>query len=245
MRQFVAGLLAATTLGIGVAAATDLPVRVAPRVVQAPAPMYSPMPVYNWSGFYVGGHIGGAWSNATTSDPTGANFAPAGSNISNNGSGFIGGGQIGYNWQRGNWVFGVQGDMAWTGINASAADPFVPGLTFNGKVSWLGTATGRIGYAWNNVLLYGKGGGAWVNNKISGSGAGVSVTGTNTRAGWTVGTGVEYGFAPNWTTFIEYDYVGLGTSTVTLTGTGISAPASIKQNISIVKAGINYKFGGL
>jgi outer membrane immunogenic protein len=240
MRYLVVALLAATTLGVGAAAASDLPVR------QAPAPMYSPTPVYNWTGFYVGGHIGGAWSNADISDPTGVNFAPAGVAIGNNGNGFLGGAQIGYNWQTGNWVFGIQGDMSWTSIDASVINPFITTMTFNDKTDWLATVTGRIGYAWNNVLWYGKGGGAWVHNNISGTDPTVpfNFTGSDTRGGWTFGTGLEYGFTPNWTAFIEYDYIGLGTRTITLTDPVFgNIQADVQQNIQIVKGGINYKFG--
>lgn len=235
MRYLVVALLAATTLGVGAAAASDLPVR------RAPAPMYSPAPVYNWTGFYVGGHIGGAWSNADLSDLAGPAW------MSVNGSGFLGGGQLGYNWQAGNWVFGIQGDMSWTSIDASAIDPDNATGTFNNKVDWLATVTGRIGYAWNNVLWYGKGGAAWVHNEYSYTDtaiAGNNATGSDTRAGWTLGTGLEYGFTPNWTAFIEYDYIGLGTHTATLTGVGGgSHQVDVRQDIQIVKGGINYKFG--
>lgn len=229
-------LLAATILSV----ATGTSVYAADMAVKAP---YAPVAVYNWTGFYVGGHIGGAWSNTTVADPTGVNFAPAGSDIGVNGSGLLGGAQVGYNWQAGNWVLGIQGDMSWTGINASAADPFVAGLNVGDKVDWLGMLTGRVGYAWNNTLLYGKGGVAWVHNKYSGVGGGFDASGSETRTGWTVGLGLEYAFARNWTTFIEYDYVGLGTRTVTLTDPTIGPfQASIKQNINLVKLGVNYKF---
>lgn len=238
MRYFGVALLAATTLGIGAAAASDLPVRKAPRT----APMYSPAPVYNWTGFYVGGHIGGAWSNADISDP-----AVPGPTLGNDGSGFLGGAQLGFNWQTGNWVFGIQGDMSWTGIDASASDPTVTTTTFNYKSDWLATVTGRVGYAWNNWLLYGKGGGAWVHNKynVTDPTVGLNATASDTRGGWTVGTGLEYGITANWTAFIEYDYIGLGTHTVTLTDpTFGNGQANIRQDIQIVKGGINYKFGG-
>jgi outer membrane immunogenic protein len=225
------------------ALAADMPVRVAPQ----PAPYVSPVSVYNWTGFYVGANIGGAWSNASASDPTGALFAPIGSSIHDNGSGFLGGGQIGYNWQAGNWVVGVQGDMSWTGINASAADPFVTGTTVNYKSDWLANVTGRLGYAWNNWLWYGKGGVAWVHNKYSATNPNVpfNATGNDTRAGWVLGTGLEYGFTPNWTTFIEYDYNGFGSHSVTVTDP-IFGPAQVgfRQNIQVVKVGLNYKFGG-
>ncbi len=122
MRRIGFALLASVAL-IGGAAAADMPVK---------APVYkAPViaPPYNWTGFYVGGHIGGAWSNVDISDPTGAVFAPLGATIGADGNGFLGGGQIGFNWQTGHWVFGVQGDMAWTGINTSVVDPFLPTMT--------------------------------------------------------------------------------------------------------------------
>jgi outer membrane immunogenic protein len=236
----VAGVIAGLSQ---TALASDLPAR-----MPAKAPYISPVSVYNWTGFYVGGHIGGAWSDANLSDPTGVNFAPTGATIGDHGSGFLGGAQVGFNWQTGNWVFGVQGDMSWTGINAGVIDPFVTTTTLNYKSDWLATVTGRVGYAWNNWLLYGKGGAAWVHNKYSATDPvfAINATGNDTRAGWVAGGGVEYGITPNWTTFIEYDYIGLGTHTVTLSDPTFGAvPVGIHQNIQIVKAGINYRFGGL
>jgi outer membrane immunogenic protein len=165
------------------------------------------------------------------------------------GSGLLGGVQLGYNWQTGPWVFGVQGDFAWAGIKANGADPDIPGLTLTDKIDWVGTASGRIGYAWNTLLLYGKGGAAWVHNKYGGTfpGLGQVTSGSETRTGWLIGGGLEYAFTRNWTAFVEYDYIGLGTHTTTITcinpafcvGT---AQASIKQNLSLAKVGINYKF---
>lgn len=239
MRRIGFALLASVAL-IGGAAAADMPVK---------APVYkAPViaPPYNWTGFYVGGHIGGAWSNVDISDPTGAVFAPLGATIGADGNGFLGGGQIGFNWQTGHWVFGVQGDMAWTGINTSVVDPFLPTMTLNYKTDWIAMLTGRVGYAWDNWLLYAKGGAAWVHSKYSATGTspfapiGFSMSGADTRDGWVAGAGVEYGITPNWTAFIEYDYVGLGTRGITLSPPVIAA--NVNQNISIVKGGINFKF---
>jgi outer membrane immunogenic protein len=233
MKKSILSLVALIAFS-GIAVAADMPVK-------GVAPAYAP--VVNWTGFYLGGHIGGAWSNTNATDPTGATFAPLGAGIDVNGSGFAGGGQLGYNWQTGSFVFGVQADMTWTGINASANDPFAPGLALNNKSDWLGTVTGRIGYAWNNVLFYGKGGAAWVHNNYSAVGLGFNATGSDTRTGWSLGTGLEYAFSPNWSTFIEYDYIGLGTRTVTLTDP-VFGPfqAGLKQNVQLVKLGVNYKF---
>lgn len=236
--------LLASTLVVGSAAAADMPVK---------APVYkAPVmaPLYDWNGFYVGGHIGGAWSNVDVSDPTGAIFAPAGSSIGMGGSGLLGGAQAGYNWQTGHLVLGVQGDFAWTGINVSTVDPFIATTTLTYKTDWIGMLTGRVGYAWDNWLLYVKGGAAWVHNEYSASGAAAfvravgssPVSGSSTQTGWTVGGGLEYGLTPNWTLFAEYDYIDLGNFGVTMTGGGGTLAANVNQNISLVKGGFNYKF---
>jgi outer membrane immunogenic protein len=204
-------------------------------------------PVYKWTGFYIGGNIGTALSRVTASDPTGVIFAPLGASISDDATGFIGGVQFGFNWQMGNFVLGAQGDLSWTSIDAGIADPFVTTTTINYKTDWLATATGRVGYAWDNFLLYGKGGAAWMHNNVSVTDPTIalSATGTETRIGWTAGGGIEYGFAPCWTGFIEYDYIGLSTASVTVTDP-FAGPLSVNfdRNVQMVKGGINYKFGG-
>lgn len=248
MRRLQCALLAAVAVigVVSIASAADMPVK---------APVYKAPIVaapYNWNGFYVGGHIGGAWSNVDASDPTGAIFAPAGSTIGLDGRGLLGGGQVGYNWQTGHWLLGVQGDFAWTGINVSTVDPFLATTTLSYKTDWIGMATARAGYAWDNWLLYVKGGAAWVHSSYSIADSrvriGVNASGDDTRTGWIAGGGLEYGLTPNWTLFAEYDYIGLGTHGVTMTGTttagaAVSVAADVKQNISIVKGGVNFKFG--
>ena len=208
-----------------------------------PVPVAS---VYNWTGFYIGGHIGGAWSNASISDPIGGIFLPAGIALAHNGSSFLGGFQLGYNYQTGPWVFGIQGDMSWTAINASVFNPFFGFLlTHSDKVNWLASLSGRIGYAWNTWLLYGKGGVAWVHNTYSTTNPpGYVANGSDTRTGFLIGAGLEYAWARNWTTFIEYNYIDVGTRTETLAANAAPNPlvTSEKQNISLVKLGLNYKF---
>lgn len=240
MRRVGFVLLASIAL-IGSAAAADMPIK---------APVYkAPVvaPPYNWSGIYVGGHIGGGWSNVDISDPTGAVFAPLGSTIGLNGNSLLGGGQIGFNWQSGHLVLGAQGDLAWAHMNASTIDPFIPTMTLSYKTDWIGMLTGRAGYAWDNWLLYAKGGAAWVHSNYSAVDpaflrVGVNVSGSGTQSGWIAGGGLEYGLTPNWTLFAEYDYIGLGTHGVTMTGGGATIAANVKQKISIVKGGINFKF---
>ena len=236
-----ASLAAALTIGAAsIASAADMPVK---------APVYkAPIvaPAYNWSGFYIGGHVGGAWSNVDASDPAN-NFALLSDIISLNGRGLLGGGQVGFNWQSGHWVLGVQGDMAWAGISASAPGAFTPLDTLSYKTDWIGMATGRVGYAWDNWLLYAKGGAAWVHNKYSIDLGRLRIpfngNGADTRTGWIAGGGLEYGLTPNWTLFAEYDYIGLGTRGITVTDGAVTVPANVKQSISIVKAGANFKFG--
>jgi len=113
--------------------------------------------------------------------------------------------------------------------------------------SGLPYAAERAGYAWDNWLLYAKGGAAWVHSNYSAVDpaflrVGVNVSGSGTQSGWIAGGGLEYGLTPNWTLFAEYDYIGLGTHGVTMTGGGATIAANVKQNISIVKGGINFKF---
>jgi len=224
------------------ASAADLPAQMPARAV----PLNSPF--YNWTGFYVGGNAGTALSSVNTSDPTGVNFAPLGALIGADNTGFLGGFQLGLNFQTGNWVFGVQGDLSWTSIDAHLADPFSTTANINYKTDWLATVGGRVGYAWDNILVYGKGGAAWVHNNVSVSDPtfSLSAVGNETRIGWTAGGGFEYGFAPNWTGFIEYDYIGFGTASVTVTDLFAGPmPINIEQKIQMVKGGINFKFGGL
>jgi outer membrane immunogenic protein len=216
----------AAIIGLGAAqaaVAADLPAR---PVYKAPAAM--PM-IYNWSGIYIGGHIGGGWNNV---DVLGAGA---------NSSGFIGGGQIGANWQWGSMVLGLQADISATDLSDTSS---LATTSANYKTDWVSTLTGRIGYAQNNWLAYFKGGAAWAHNKYSVVDPGVSnYTGNDTETGWTVGGGLEYGFSPNWSAFIEYNYIDLGTRNVTLVDPVLGAAVTpVKQDIQMVKAGINYRF---
>jgi len=236
----------AAIIGLGAAqaaVAADLPAR---PVYKAPAAL--PM-VYNWSGIYIGGHIGGGWSHVDAIDDYGIGpAAPTGASLGVNSSGFLGGGQIGANWQWGSMVLGLQADISATDLSASSsALPLgYPDASVNYKTDWVSTVTGRIGYAQNNWLAYFKGGVAWAHNKFSVVDPTVpaNFVGSNTRTGWTIGGGLEYGFAQNWSGFIEYDYIDLGSHAVTGYDTFGQSPSSatIKQDIQMVKAGINYRF---
>ncbi|MCA1362073.1 porin family protein [Bradyrhizobium sp. IC3069] len=193
--------------------------------------------VYDWSGFYIG--INGGGGSADTSwDLVG--FGPEGSH---NSTGGTVGGQIGYRFQSGQFVFGLEGQGNWadfSGDNISA----ITGLRNRTRVDAFGLITGQVGYAWNNVLLYAKGGAAVVSNKYDVYSV---VTGANldradeTRWGATVGAGLEFGFAPNWTVGVEYNHIFLGDHNVTFAS---GAVERIGQDIDMGLVRLNYKFGG-
>jgi outer membrane immunogenic protein len=249
----VALVVALSVLTGSTAFAADLPPAPPPPPPRAPA-VYAPAPIpyYNWTGFYIGGNLGGAWNQGGFSDPAGNNF-PASNTIK-----FLGGGQVGYNLEFGGGVLlGVEAMFDWgpnsnNTVNTTFGAPFTPppvavAGTFNN--SWLTTVTGRLGYAWDRLLVYGKGGGAWVGATSSP----ITIGGTSFSAspsgfGWTIGAGLEYAFWGTWSARIEYDYIGLASQTVTVpVGTGgLGAPdvfTGNMRNLQMVTLGINYKFG--
>jgi outer membrane immunogenic protein len=260
-RLLLAGTALAVLLG-GSAMAADLAVRTPPPVYR-PVPVV--VPVFTWTGCYVGANGGGVWVNKDYS-LTGvfpgvgyAPFVPAGADLgSHTASGGIGGLQAGCNYQAGGFVVGIQGDYDWMSASASHVDPFLAGTSLSSNSKSLASVTGRVGYAWDRFLGYVKAGGAWEKDDytIAGPAAflltpitpipfGVA-TASETRGGWTVGIGAEYAFT-NWLTgFVEYDYYGFGTKTVNFVAP--VAPAGfanvdIKENKNVVKAGLNVKFG--
>jgi outer membrane immunogenic protein len=201
---------------------------------------------YSWTGFYIGGHVGGVWGNIEYSDAAaGATHIPPGG-ISTDPDGFIGGGQIGFNYQTGRWVFGIEGDFSWS--NADGSVTFFPvatptTVTTSTEVNWLATVTGRIGYAWDRWLIYAKGGAAWMDADLTSRGTvipGGSVSVGDTHSGWTVGAGVEWALAAGWSTKLEYNFMDFGTDT--LVSLPIVNPTNADQQVHAVKFGINYKF---
>jgi outer membrane immunogenic protein len=228
MRRGVFALIAAAgvTMGTGIASAADIQ----RPVYKAPPAGVMPMQ-YDWTGFYIGGHVGYGWAQKDWRDGFGLN-------ISQQANGFLGGGQAGFNYQIGQFVLGVEGDGSWSGMSGST-NAFAS--NFNTDVDWTATLTGRAGMAFDRWLVYGKGGVAWARDRYSTNfytvpGAEVK----DTRTGWTVGAGVEYAFAPQWSAKLEYNYMNFGTERVSF------APGTftdIEQNLHAVKFGVNYKFG--
>ena len=179
MRRGLFALLAVAgvTAGTGIASAAD---------IQRPvykAPPAGVMPVaYDWTGFYVGGHVGYGWADKSWQDGFGL-FG-----ISQQANGFLGGGQAGFNYQVGQFVFGVEGDMSWSGMKGSTN---TLASSFNTDVDWTATLTGRLGMAFDRWLVYGKGGAAWARDRYTTNFytfPGTEVT--DTRLGWTAGAGV-------------------------------------------------------
>jgi outer membrane immunogenic protein len=235
-RAFVGGvtLAAGTAVCIGSALPADLPRPAAPPPV---APVVYAPPVYNWSGFYIGGNVGAGFAHSSWSDPF------IGTHDTFDKTGFIGGGQVGVNWQINALVLGVEGDFDWTGLKGSGHDSL--GNTINTNAQWTSTVTGRIGAAFDRLLVYGKGGVAFahVNEGLTDVFGGVA-SASQTRTGWTAGVGLEYAFAPNWSAKIEYDYLGFGSDTVNFATAHFPAyNTNASLNVQEVKAGINFKFG--
>jgi outer membrane immunogenic protein len=236
--------LAITILAMsaGSAFSADLPAR---TYTKAP-PMLVPM--YDWSGFYIGINGGGGSSHTCWDDVVPAGAIPQGCH---NSTGGTAGGQIGYRWRTTDWVFGIEGQGNWADFSGSNVTP-VGGNPFGGatdrtRIDAFGLITGQIGYAWNNVLVYVKGGAAVVSDKfdITAAGALVASSGNEARWGETIGAGLEVGFAPNWSVGIEYNHIFLDDRNVTLSLAG--APVStdrIHQDVDIGLVRLNYRFGG-
>jgi len=164
------------------------------------------------------------------------------------------GGQIGYRWQAASWVFGVEAQGNWADFHGSNAIAFsVPSVKNDTRVDAFGLFTGQVGYAANNVLFYLKGGAAVTSDRyrmlIAASGAPIANNVDDTRWGGVVGVGLEYGFAPNWSAGIEYNHMFMQDKTYNFVSNGVVAPAGdiaqvrIRQDVDIVTARINYKFG--
>ncbi|TCT04353.1 outer membrane protein [Aquabacter spiritensis] len=217
------------------AAAADL----ARYPVKAAAPVA--VPVFSWTGFYIGGNVGWAWLNNELSVSPAFGIPPTSISIGD-ANGFTGGLQAGYNWQFvNNVVLGIEADVQWADLGSSSvvivpAGPFAAGVS-SASLDVYGTVRARLGYVFDRVLPYVTGGLAWGTTDY-GSIYGVDTSKTNW--GWTVGGGVEYAITNNWTAKIEYQYIDLEGSSYTIPGTLGSISADTQLNV--VKLGVNYKF---
>jgi outer membrane immunogenic protein len=258
----MAKLLAVLWAAIGLSApafAADLPPAPAPR---APA-VYVPqvLPVYNWSGIYVGINGGYGFGSSEWTDPQNPSaLTPGGSTSSGsfNTNGGLVGGTLGVNFQTGGFVFGVEGDWDWQGLQGTSNSPFCgaiftsltantsAGLDCETKSDWIATIRGRAGYAADRVLFYATGGGAAGNVQ---TGLNTLSLQSNTEYGWTAGAGIEWAFADNWTAKVEYLYVDLGNTTCNNSASCgfdevAAADNTVKFTESMIRAGVNFKFNG-
>lgn len=202
----------------------------------ADMPMGRPAPAgpsYNWSGFYVGAMGGYAQSDKVRASV--GNLAVTTS--SDELKGGFAGGTFGYNFQTGNIVFGVEADAAWSDINWSTT---AFGVTVADKIQAFGSVTGRIGFAVDAALFYGKAGYAWADNQISAVAGGGSFSESRLHSGWTAGGGLEYLFTPSWSGKVEYMFADYGNQTYlsAFTPGGIGLGATTHS----VKVGFNYHF---
>lgn len=246
--KFIA-LLGGAVLSLGLVNAASAADMAARPYTKAPPPMVAAM--YNWSGFYIGANAGGGWSHSCWDIvPVVGPLAPEGCHDA---SGAVAGGQIGYRWQAGTFVFGLEAQGNWSDMSGSRVSQqfiIVPGdATSNSEVRSFGLFTGQIGYAWNNVLGYIKGGAAVTENRYEHRFTGTNVlfdSARETRWGAVVGVGLEYGFTPNWSFGVEYNHMFMGDRDVSFTNAAgvLSTVDNISQDVDVVTARINYKFGG-
>jgi outer membrane immunogenic protein len=251
-------------VAIDAASAADLPAR---TYTKAPAPVVEPG--YNWSGFYIGGNVGGAWGRSDFDfQPFGGWFPENVTQLSADGAARVnssnvsGGVQAGYNWQINRVVVGLEGDIQYIGLRktntftqngtfATLTTPYV--FTETAKSDWLATVRGRIGFTADHVLFYGTGGLAIADSRSSDilafpTLAAATSTGSrsDTLFGWTAGGGIEWAFAPNWSVKGEYLYAQFDRKTTAMT----PIAATLLQNysdrlaLSVARVGVNYHFGG-
>ncbi|WP_312016247.1 outer membrane beta-barrel protein [Bradyrhizobium liaoningense] len=250
MNKILFGAIGIVAMGLSApASAADMAAR---PYTKAPAPMVAT--IYDWSGFYIGINGGGGTSRKCWDFVTPVTGVLVGEGCHNAVGGTVGG-QVGYRWQSTNWVFGLEGQGNWadfSGDNISGAT----GLRDRSKINAFGLFTGQVGYAWNNVLVYVKGGGAVVGDRYRSYdlATGLEFDRANeSRWGATVGAGVEFGFAPNWSVGFEYNHIFLGDRTLNFTGSGnfVIAPLGvvtrserISQDVDMALIRVNYRWGG-
>jgi outer membrane immunogenic protein len=196
-----------------------------------------PTPTWTWAGPYIGAHVGGAWGDLAVND---YNEFPG--TFSNKPSGVIGGGQFGYNFQWGRFVYGVEVDTGGMDLNKTVTQPGTsPPIQSVIKGGFYGDVTSRLGYAWDSSLLYVKGGYAYYNDRVHAIDVGdPAVTNEANQSGWTIGAGFEQMIGPNWSWKLEYQYFDLGSALVIMPSDGDEY--NNKLTAQSVKVGINYHF---
>jgi outer membrane immunogenic protein len=265
MRRLSPGLLVGIVVAAGAlataASAADLP-------APGPAPAYYPPAyrpvIYDWTGIYGGVHVGAGVMQDQVTTTTTTILQNAGAQTRYTPFAVVGGAQAGFNVEFAPFVVGAEGTFTWADISGSN---FMPASNFGGLVAvrstsaahWYATVTGKIGFAANDFLFYAKGGGAWMNVNYTEDVTAGAVLGerimTDTRTGFTVGGGAEFGMTENLSARVEYDFLDFGTKTYNFTSLNFTTlppgggfvpvaafPVSIKSVTHLITVGLNYRF---
>ncbi len=236
------GLASAALLALsaGPACTADLPIHKAPPI--APA-------AFSWTGFYAGGHVGGAWGHLKATDLDA--YYSLGAVTTLDPTGFFGGGALGFNIQTGAFVFGVEADLGAMDIGKATSPTgsgAFPGAQIGINSGVYGDVTGRLGYAWGQSLLYAKGGWAFFGGRDKFSpGAGAAFTSATTTGnftGWTFGGGFEHAFNPAWSVKLEYLHFDFRDQTFGISALGLLFRFREELKVDTVKIGLNYRLGG-
>lgn len=246
MKKFLVPSIVLSTFAVSSAIAADLP-----RAPQK-APVAPPVIVYDWSGLYIGGHIGYGYAEADVTDRTilgGVTNLTSTQRIES--EGFLGGVQAGWNYQIGRFVLGGEVDYSFADIKGDATATIAGvDVSRSSDVAWIATSTARFGYAWDRVMVYSKLGAAfaqfdYTNSLVQGGVSVLNATASETRVGFTVGTGIEWMIAGGWSAKAEYNYMDFGRKSVDFGAAADGTPINvdIDQRIQVIKAGVNYRFG--
>lgn len=244
-KTLVAAIITLTPGFVGSALAADLAVKM---------PRSAPPPAFSWTSCYFGMHGGGVFASKDINgigDPLlSAGAIPEVDAVHLSPNGAVIGAQLGCDYQFApNWVAGIEGAFSGSTMKGSTTVGLVGGdqATVSSRTDFLPSVTGRLGYAFDHTLLYGKAGIAWASSKynVTGSLAGTpfDFEGFDTRGGWTAGAGIEWAFARNWSASLEYDFYSFGSGTALLTDNvsgNLSGTVDAKQNIQVVKLGLNF-----
>lgn len=236
-------------------ASLSIPAMAADMAVKAPRMPVAPP--FTWTSCFLGAHAGGGWTHTDIRDPVAlVQGTPATQTTSLSPSGAVVGGQFGCDYQFApSWVVGVEGAGSGATMKSSTTVGLPQGnagdtANVTARTDFLASVTARLGYAVDHWMFYGRGGPAWAGGKYSVvgafAGAPFGFEGLDTRTGWTVGAGVEWAFAPNWSARLEYDYYGFGNRTVSLTDNinAVTGVLDVKQNVQTVKLGVNFHVWG-
>jgi outer membrane immunogenic protein len=231
MKKFLLASVALGVLASTSAMAADLPRK-------APAPVVVPPYIHNWTGFYIGGHIGGGRGDRCLEVEV---YGDIGCRSA---SGFLGGGQLGFNFQTANnFVFGVELSGSFANLNGDNTSGNLPaGWYFSSQGKSLLLLTGRAGIAFDRALFYFTGGGAWSRNTVDFYDGASVVSVDFDRQGWTIGAGIDYGFSPNWSMAFQYNFVDLGVKDVYITNADLYGTTSNELHMATLR--LNYRFGG-